>query len=136
MNHHRNSRLWRIAIVALILVILPLAVTACDGYFAVTGTVYEWVDAPEGNNGEIYADTAAPEGRVITPLAGASLEFSHSNHTVTTSDNGSFKDSTVVSWRESKTEVKIEKEGYHTIEGEIRYGDDINHSLVVFLVRQ
>ena len=121
---------------AITLVALPLLITACDGYFAVTGTVYEWVDAPAGNNGEMYADTVPPEGRTIKPIAGASLEFSYSNRPVITSDNGTFKDSTVVSWRERKTDVKVEKEGYHTIEGEIRYGDDINHTLVVFLVRQ
>ena len=103
---------------------------------SVSGVVYEWVDAPVDTDGEIYVDMAAPTDRIIEPVAGASVPFLYYGRgVVTTSENGTFVGSTGFFPRRVMRDVKIEKEGYHTIEGEFQY-EEIKHSFVIFLVRQ
>ena len=137
MNNHRNSRLWRLAVVALILVILSLVVSGCSTKLIVSGTVYEWVDAPLDTDGEVYVDMAAPTDRIIEPVASASVPFLYRLGAVTTSENGTFRESWVVPpGRLRMWDVKIEKEGYHTIKGVVALQALKDHSFVIFLVRQ
>ncbi len=135
MNNHRNNRLLLLAGMALILVILSLVVSGCSTLLRVSGTVYEWVDAPADTDGEVYVDMAAPTDRIIEPVASARLASVHG--AVTTSENGTFKESWVVSpGRRRMVDVKIEKEGYHTIKGVVALQALKRHSFVIFLVRQ
>ena len=136
MNNHRNNRLWLLVGVVLILLTLLLTVSACDGGLGVEGTVYEWVDAPAGNNGEIYVDKAAPAGRMIKPVASASVAFSF--RTITTSENGTFERGWVVGPGRYMMDIKIEKEGYHTLKGEFNHDATAgqSHLFAIFLVRK
>jgi hypothetical protein len=137
MSNHHNNKIWLLAGMALILVILPLMVTACDAVLKAEGTVYEWIDAPAGSDSEMYINTAAPAGRMIKPVANASVSFSiysADNPRVTTSANGTF------SWNglfapKSTLDIKVEKEGYRAIKKQFRR-DDVLYSFVIFLVRE
>jgi len=131
MNNHRNNRLWRLAVVALILVVLSIAVSGCSTKLIVSGTVYEWVDAPADTDGEVYVDMAAPTDRIIEPLDNVSL----ASFGAVTTENGTFRGGAGFFPRRVIRFVKIEKEGYHTIEGEWQY-EELRHSFVIFMVRQ
>lgn len=134
MNNHRNNRLWLLAGMALILVILSLVVSGCSTMLRVSGTVYEWVDAPADTDGEVYVDMAAPTDRIIEPVASARIA---SFYGATTSENGTFAESWVVSpGRLRMVDVKIEKEGYRAIKGVVALQALKRHSFVIFLVRQ
>ena len=74
---------------------------------------------------------AAPTDRIIEPVDNVSL----ASFGAVTTKNGTFEGSTWVFPRRVIRDVKIEKEGYHTIEGELQY-EEIEHSFVIFLVRQ
>jgi hypothetical protein len=138
LNNHRHSRLWIAAGMSLILVMLLFIASGCDAALAVKGTVYEWVDAPAGSNGDLYINTEAPAGRMIKPVANASVILSVSSGIephLTTDENGSF------AWQDvfpaglpRKVNVQIEKGGYTTITGGFQR-DNVHYSLVIFLVR-
>lgn len=104
---------------------------------SLSGTVYEWVDAPADTDGEVYVDMAAPTDRIIEPVASASVPFLYYRRgkAVTTSENGTFVGYTGVFPRRGMRDVKIEKEGFHTIKGKFQY-KGIKHSFLIFLVRQ
>lgn len=138
MNNHRNNRLWLLAGVVPILVTLSLVFSACDGYLAVEGTVYEWIDAPAGANGEVYVDLDAPTDRIIKPVADAYVSLGpidKSAKSTKTDFTGAFKMSRMIGPKWQKTMAfLVEKEGYHTIKGKFQR-QRVNHSLTIFLVR-
>jgi hypothetical protein len=134
MNNHRHNRLLLLISMALMLVILSLVVSGCSTMLIASGTVYEWVDAPAGADGEIYVDMAAPSGRIIEPMA--DIRIASFGGAVTTK-NGTFTEKWgVPPGRLRMVDVKIEKEGYQTIEGAVALQALKKHSFVIFLVRQ
>ncbi len=134
MNNHRNNRLWLLAGMVLILVILSLAVSGCSTILIASGTVYEWVDAPADTDGEVYVDMTAPTDRIIEPVASVSL--ASFGGAVTTKTGTFAKSWGVPPGRLRMVDIKIEKEGYHTINGAVALQAAKKHSFVIFLVRQ
>jgi hypothetical protein len=133
MNNHRHNRLLLLAGVALILVVLSLAVGGCSTMLMASGTVYEWVDAPAGANGEIYVDMPAPTGRILKPVA--DVRIASLGGAVTT-ETGTFTNKWgVPPGRLRMVAVKIEKDGYRTINGMVALEALNRHSFVIFLVR-
>ncbi len=134
MNNHRHHRLLQLAGMALILLMLSLAVSGCSTMLMASGTVYEWVDAPAGTDGEVYVDMVAPTGRIIEPVAGVSL--ASLGRAITTEDGTFAKSWGVPPGRLRMVDVEIEKAGYHTIKGVVALDALKRHSFVIFLVRQ
>ena len=76
MINQRKHRFLPLAGILLILIML-LVLSACswDQWISMRGTVYEWLDAPEGATGEVYVDIEAPADRELTPIADAHVAF-------------------------------------------------------------
>jgi hypothetical protein len=138
MIYHRNRKFLLLACLLLILIILPLVFSACiyDGYIDARGTVYQWVDAPEGTKGEIYVDINAPTDRELEPIADASVSFAIYKPT-TTDSLGDFHFEYVCAPERYMMEIRVEKEGYQTLEAKFQHpGDDLRHTITIFLVSE
>lgn len=55
------------------LLLLVLIIAGCDGDLAVSGTVYEWVDAPPTAHSEVYVDQPLPDNIPLIPVESANV---------------------------------------------------------------
>jgi hypothetical protein len=120
-----------------IIALLAILSTSCDGLYSVNGVVYEWIDAPPDVKGEIYVDVDAPTNRNIIPIADAAVSFDIYVPTKTDND-GAFESGGTCAPFRYMMKVKIEKEGYKTLNGSFQHPSDegFEHSMTIFLVRK
>jgi hypothetical protein len=82
----------------------------------------------------VYVDMPAPTGRIIKPVANVRIA---SFGGAVTAANGTFtNDWGVPPGRLRMVAVKIEKDGYRTVNGMVALEALKRHSFVIFLVRQ
>ena len=128
---HKHSLLaWTL----LILIILPVVVSACDQFIGAQGTVYEWLDDPEGATGEVYVDIDPPADRELAPIADVHVAFPQVFMSATTDSRGFFSDSIQCPVRRAMMDIRVEKEGYKTLEAEFEYAGYSNFNIL--LVRE
>jgi hypothetical protein len=134
-----------IFVIAIIGCITLLA--GCHGFISTYGTVYEWVDAPASEKGNIYIDEEVNlDDKVVQPMADVKIYFScNYGMTYVTDSNGTFHQfGSAVPTTEYSIEIKAEKEGYYSLEKTFthiggRHGKSgapgkIDHSIVILLV--
>jgi hypothetical protein len=121
---------------------LATSLTGCDSVFQCKGNVFEWVDAPNYKEGEIYVNELPPElppeGYNLQPIASAKISFDGGKLAVLSSDNeGKFEYWSVVPPVEYNMKITVEKDGYYPVEKKFRfYGDSGEFYFTVMLVRK
>ena len=129
-----NKRtLWIFIVLLVVLVAITIITLGVPRQVAVQGTVWEWVDAPEGETGTVYVwerpsdesdNWAPPPGTEMRPLSGAEIRY-----TATYRDRQgekTFDISNKEGWFSRKTRdwkvtgnidvfMSVSKEGYHTV---------------------
>jgi hypothetical protein len=146
MKHTTIHLLGRVSYLV-VLGLIVLLVTSCDGYFHAEGIVYEWLDAPADSVGEIYVDLDAPTNRNVNPIPAVDLSFvpigartdtEESIWTVkaTTDSEGKFQGGEVVAPGIIMMSITVRKEGYTNLSGEFQNdGGRGDHKMTIFLVR-
>ena len=133
-----------------------------DGGIAVTGVVYEWVDAPAGETSRIYVEVCdkyeqlgataeniianIPDGITKVALENATVALGDKKeietrggeyylYKVNTTSDGSFKESWMTSTAKSKFLIKATKPGYMVVTEEADFTGATNYAIVALLVR-
>lgn len=139
INQRKNRFLLPVCISAILIIqLLVVSAFSCMAYLGGGVTVYEWVDAPEGATGEIYVDMEAPADRELKPVADASVSVrTETRITDSRGDVFYIYAPNNLSSSASMWNIRVEKEGYKTLEDEFQnFSDEPGYGITVFLVRE
>ena len=136
------QRLWIIGTITVL--------TACDGFIAVKGKVYEWNNAPRNASEKIIVDKEVPfEFLDITPIAGAKVTVFHggdysktilSEDTIwqrsqITDSQGSFAIGDVTAPSKFTAIIRAQKEGFQNVETKFLH-DKTDHEAIILLIKE
>jgi len=133
------------------IVCLLLSSCVCDTFPHFKGTVYEWVNAPSGEQGEIFVDSEPPNGMNLEPIGYAHVSFYFENippmgpscsaarqkekyillYDISCDSNGMFEKSGTLACGNYPLKIKGEMEGYYSTEKVFTYHGDSTFKIIL-----
>jgi hypothetical protein len=142
------------------LIFLNTLLTSCDSFLTVDGIIYDWVNAPSNEQGQIYIQTEPPKGLSLRPVTGATISYYFKNippmgpscssaserekwilkrdGELTSNSEGIFHGFWAVAGNNFPWKVVINKEGYYQIEKEFIYDWETTeeYNFIILLIQK